>query len=74
MHALRVMTLVQESRRGRPYLLATHGPKNLVGCRVDGIDVEIWAHEQLVDIFVMGRRSYDVDVEMFRRNTAGTHF
>jgi len=73
MRTLRAMTLAQEARRGRPYLLAAHVPENLVGCRVDGIDVETWAREQLVDIFVMGRRSYDVDVEMFRRITAGTH-
>ena len=73
MRALRSMTLAQEARRGRPYLLAAHVPENLVGCHVDGIDVETWAREQLVDIFVIGRRSYDVDVDAFRRITAGTH-
>ena len=36
--------------RGRPFLLAARVPENLPGCRLDGLDVETWAREQLVDM------------------------
>ena len=73
MRSLRAMLLrVGESRR-RPYLLAARVPENLVGCHMDGMDIETWAREELVDMFAVGCRSYDVDVEAFRRATAGTH-
>ena len=40
---------------------------------MDGLDVETWAREELVDIFTLGCRSFDVDVAAFRRITEGTH-
>ncbi len=43
-----------------------------MGCHFDGLDVETWARGQLVDIFVPGCRSLEVDVYAFRRITAGT--
>jgi hypothetical protein len=72
MRSVRAMTLEVERRRGRPYLLAARVPENLEGCHCDGIDAETWAREQLVDIFVLGNRSLDVDIAAFRRATAGT--
>ncbi len=72
MHSLRAMTLEVEARRGRPFLLAARVPENLPGCHLDGMDVETWAREQLVDLFTMGCRSFEVDVAAFRRITAGT--
>ncbi|NQT17511.1 MAG: family 10 glycosylhydrolase, partial [Planctomycetes bacterium] len=57
--------------RQRPLLVAAKVPRNLEGCRVDGFDVEVWAKENLVDIFTLGSRSADVDVAAFRRVTAG---
>ena len=73
MRDVRSMTLEVERQRGRPYLLAARVPENLEGCHFDGLDVETWAREQLVDIFVMGCRSLDVDIAGFRRITAGTN-
>ena len=72
MQDIRSTTLEVEKKRGRPFLLAARVPENLVGCHFDGLDVETWVREQLVDIFTLGCRSFDVDVSAFRRITAGT--
>lgn len=69
--SVRGMLLDVERKRGRPFLLAAKVPQNLKGCRIDGFDVEVWAAENLVDIFTLGSRSMDVDVAAFRRITAG---
>ena len=68
---VRRMLLEVEQKRGRPFLLAAKVPRNLKGCHIDGFDVEVWAAENLVDIFTLGSRSMDVDVAAFRRVTAG---
>lgn len=73
MRSVRSMTMEVAAKRGRPLLLAARVPENLEGCHVDGLDIETWADEVLLDIIAMGRRSYDVDVAAFRRITAGTH-
>ena len=67
MRSVRLMTLEVERKRGRPFLLAARVPENLLACHFDGMDVERWARERLVDIFVLGNRSFDVDVAGFRR-------
>ena len=67
----RLMLLEVTRRRGRPILLAAKVPQNLAGCRVDGLDVETWARQRLVDIFTLGSRSMDVDVVGYRRITVG---
>ena len=71
--ATREMLLEVARKRGRPLLLAARVPENLEGCHFDGIDAETWAQEELLDIFVMGCRSFDVDIPAFRRITAGTN-
>ena len=71
--ATREMLLEIARKRGRPLLLAARVPENLEGCHFDGIDAETWAQEELLDIFVMGCRSFDVDIAAFRRITAGTN-
>ena len=72
MRSIRAMTLELEKRRGRPFLLAARVPENLIGCHYDGLDVETWAREQVVDLIVMGCRNFEVDVAGFRRIVAGT--
>lgn len=72
MYAMRQMTLEVEKTRNRPFLLATRVPENLVGCRFDGIDIETWIRKQLVDIIVMGCRSFEIDVAAFRTLVRGT--
>ncbi|MCZ6678763.1 MAG: family 10 glycosylhydrolase [Candidatus Poribacteria bacterium] len=69
---LRLMLLEIERRRERPFLLAARVPENLVGCHFDALDVETWARQQLVDIFTLGVRSFDVDIVAFRQITVGT--
>jgi hypothetical protein len=68
---VRLMTLEVEKKRDRPFLLAAKVPRDLEGCHADGFDVEIWAQQNLVDIFTLGSRSMDVDIAAFRRITAG---
>jgi len=71
MRKVRLMTLEVERKRGRPFLVAAKVPRNLEGCRADGIDVEAWAEQDLVDILTLGCRSMDVDIAAFRRITSG---
>jgi len=58
--------------KGKPILLAVHVPKDIIGCHFDGMDVERWVEERLVDILVVGNRSNTVDVPAFKRITDGT--
>ena len=44
---------------GRPLLLAARLPESVAGCRIDGIDIETWTHERLLDIIVLGCRSFE---------------
>ena len=72
MRSVRLMLLEIGRKRGHPFLLAARVPENIMGCHFDGIDVERWAREQLIDILVPGCRSADVEVEAFTRLAAGT--
>ncbi len=72
MRDVRAMTLEVEKARGRPLLLAARVPENIPGCNFDGIDIQQWTREQLVDILVLGGRSSEVDISEMRRITAGT--
>ena len=73
MRSLRFTLLEIEKKRDKPLLIAARVPENLQGCHFDGIDVEIWAQEELVDIFVMGVRSFDVDIHAFQRICSDTN-
>jgi hypothetical protein len=68
---VREMTLDVARRRGRPILLAVRIPRSPAGCRADGFDVASWADQNLVDIFSLGSRSIEVDIEGFRRIVGG---
>ena len=72
MRQVRQMLLQVEQQRGRPLLLAARVPENILGCHFDGIDVEAWTREKLVDILALGGRSSEVDIPSFRRITRGT--
>ena len=60
-------------RRGRPLLVGARIPENLEGCHFDGLDIETWVREGLVDVLALGIRNFDVDIAAFRRIVAGTH-
>jgi len=68
---VRLMLLEMEKKLGRPILLAAKVPEKLEGCREDGFDVEVWAKQNLIDIFTLGTRSIDVDIAAYRQITAG---
>jgi hypothetical protein len=61
-----------EQQKQQPILLAARVPENLMGCHYDGMDVETWVQEGLLDMLVLGNRSREVDVPAFRRITQGT--
>ena len=72
MRSVRLMTMEAAEKRGRPLLLAARLPATIEGCRIDGIDIETWARQQLLDIIVMGCRSFEGDVAAYRQVTSGT--
>jgi len=69
----RLMLLEIEKKRGRPFLFGARVPSTVAGCHYDGLDVETWAKENLVDIFFVGSRSFELDLVGFRRITKGTN-
>ena len=72
--SLRLMLLDIAARRGQPFLLAARVPETLVGCHFDGIDVETWVREQLVDMLAPSVRNYSVDVIAFRQISPVANF
>jgi hypothetical protein len=73
MHEVRSMLQSQAAKRGRPFLLAVRVPDSVEGCHADGLDIETWAREGLVDVLILGTRTINVDVASFRRAMAGAH-
>ncbi len=73
MRAVRLMTMEVARERGRPLLLAARVPESIAGCRIDGIDIETWVRDRLLDIIVLGCRSFEGDVAAYRQFTSGTH-
>ena len=71
MRMIRRMTEEVARGRKRPMLVSAKVPRKLEGCRVDGLDVETWAQENLVDMFTLGSRSMDVDVGAYRKIAEG---
>lgn len=73
MREVRLALVEIGARRGKPILLAARIPEDLPGCHFDGIDVETWVREALVDTLVVGARTANADVESFHNLTASTH-
>ncbi len=71
MRTVRAVLLERARVRGRPYLLSVQIPPDVLSCHYTGIDIETWVREGLVDILILGCRTFDVDVRDFRRLTAG---
>ena len=71
MRNVREMLQKEASKRGRPFLLAARVPDSVEGCRTDGIDLETWATQGLVDVLIIGTRTINVDVASFRKVMAG---
>lgn len=73
MRSVREMLQEFAEQRGRPYLLAARVPENIEGCHYDGLHIERWVEENLVDILALGCKSFEVDLDAFRRLTECTH-
>ena len=67
MREVREMMRRRARERGRPLLLAARVAENIEGCRFDGIDIDTWVREGLVDLLIAGARSFDVDIAAFKR-------
>ena len=72
MHNIRTTLLDIGEKRGRPLLLAARVPEDLMGCHFDGMDVESWVRDFLVDILVVGTRTANADIPAFRHITVDT--
>ncbi|MBI4584219.1 MAG: hypothetical protein HY717_09390 [Planctomycetes bacterium] len=72
MRSLRRALQEVAKKRGRPVILGARVPETIVGCHFDGIDVETWVRERMVDVLVLGCRAMEVDIASFRLLTDGT--
>ena len=72
MRDIRITLLDIGEKRGRPLLLAARVPEDLMGCHFDGMDVETWVRDFLVDILVVGTRTANADIAAFRHIVKGT--
>ncbi|MFN0051792.1 MAG: family 10 glycosylhydrolase [Planctomycetales bacterium] len=70
---VRLMLLEVAERRGRPFLLSVRVADTVPGCHFDGLDVETWVRQRLVDMIIIGTRSIQVDLSGFKRITEGSH-
>lgn len=66
MRKVRAELLKIEEEQGRVVMLSARVPDCLKGCHEDGLDIEQWIKEDLVDCLTLGSRSFDVKVEEFR--------
>lgn len=64
--AVRKMMQQRASDRDRPLLLAVRIAESVEGCHFDGIDIETWVREELVDLLIVGARSFDVEIAAFK--------
>lgn len=71
MREVRSMLQSQAAKRGRSFLLAARVPESVEGCHADGLDIETWAREGLVDVLILGTRTINVDVASFRKAMVG---
>jgi hypothetical protein len=73
MRSVREMLQEVAKERSRPYLLAVRVPENIEGCHYDGLHVERWVDENLIDILALGCKSFEVGMDAFKQLTDGTH-
>jgi hypothetical protein len=71
MRSVRLVLLEVARKKGKPILLAARVPENIEGCHYDGLDVERWVEENLIDILALGCHNFEVDIEAFRMLICG---
>lgn len=69
MRELRAELLKIGTEQGRVIMLSARVPDCLDGCHQDGLDIEEWIKEDLVDCLTLGSRSFDIKAEEFRALT-----
>jgi hypothetical protein len=70
--SVRQMLQDRAAERGRPLLLAVRVADTVPGCHFDGLDIETWIADRLVDVVIVGTRSIVVDLAGFRQLTQDT--
>ncbi len=73
MRAVRNMLQEVAGQRGKPFLLAVKIPETLSGCHFDGMHIETWVEDRLVDILILGSRSIEPDIRSFQQLVRGSH-
>ena len=66
MRKIRAELLKIEEEQGRVIMLSARVPDCLSGCHIDGLDIEQWIKEDLIDCLTLGSRSFDIKIEEFR--------
>ncbi len=56
-----------EKQNGHPYLLSVRTGETPEICKADGVDLETWLGENLIDSVTAGGRSFSPDIEGMRR-------
>lgn len=69
MRALRRMVDERSKQVGRRLWLAVRVPETIEACLLDGLDVEVWAQEGLMDILSLGSGATFCDLPKFRQFT-----
>jgi hypothetical protein len=64
--SVRAMIREVEMEKGRAILLGVKVASSVSGCHFDGIDIERWVGDGLVDIVAVGARSLEVDLGGFK--------
>ena len=70
---VRLMLQGVAKKRGKPFLLSVRVADTVPGCHFDGLDVETWVQNNLVDMIIIGTRSIDVDMTGFQNITKDSH-
>lgn len=70
----RVRTRLNEigTARGRKFFVAIRVDENIEVCDLDGLDVNSWVEDDLLDILIMGASVIDINVADFTAITVGT--
>ena len=64
---VRKIFLKASLNKNKPILFSVKVPRSLEVCKADGFDVKTWVQEGLVDMLTLGSRSFDVDIEGYRK-------
>ena len=54
-------------KRGRPVLISTRVPSTIPGCHYDGIDIEEWVRQNLIDMITVGSRAIGMEISEFKQ-------